>query len=161
MPGKGANRETDPATTYTKNLNRFIEEARAAGAQPILVTSLARRIFERDGKLRGELSPYADAARKVATEQRVPLIDLYASSIALVERLGPAGVQPFEPVAPAKPGDKPASDAARRRDGTHLNARGSLEFGAIVADELARVAPATQPYIRKASRPSLEKSTAP
>ncbi len=172
MPGKGPNRETDPATTYAENLARFVAEAREAGAQPILVTSLARRIFQPDGKLRGELAPYTEAARKVAAEQQVPLIDLYARSIELVEKLGPAGVDPFEPrilpkpraepiaAPPSEPAtaiatkpkaddiDLPAPSATPRRDGTHLNARGSIEFGAIVAEELRRVLPETQPLFR-------------
>ncbi len=140
MPGKGPHRETDPATTYSENLTRFVTEARAIGAQPILVTSLTRRIFEASGKMRGELAPYAEAARKVAAEQRVPLIDLYALSIALVEKLGPAGVEPFEPMDPPKP--TPAMPKPEpRRDGTHLNARGSIVFGEIIAGELARVLP--------------------
>jgi pectate lyase len=168
-PGKGANRETDPATTYPENLSRFIAEARAAGAQPILVTSLVRRIFQADGKVRGELMPYVEAARKVAAEQHVPLIDLYARSAELVEKLGPAGVAPFEPrilpkpapdaASPAPPAapeaaadlDVPAPSAAPRHDGTHLTARGSIEFGRIVAEELARVAPETKAYFRNAA----------
>jgi PelA/Pel-15E family pectate lyase len=170
MPGKGPNRETDPATTYAENLARFVAEAREAGSKPILLTSLARRIFEKDGKLRGELLPYAEAARKVAAEQRVPLIDLYARSIELVEKLGPTGVEPFNPKilpkpptelaataaeAPAAPKpapadiDIPAPSTAPRRDGTHLTARGSIEFGKIVAEELARVLPKSGAYFRQ------------
>jgi lysophospholipase L1-like esterase len=173
-PGKGPNRETDPATTYPENLTRFIAEAREAGAQPILVTSLVRRIFQPDGKVRGELMPYVEAARKVAAEQHVPLIDLYARSAALVEKLGPAGVMPFQPrvlpkpapdaaptdpAAPAPPKpvptdlDIPAPSATPRRDGTHLTARGSIEFGRIVAEELARVVPDTKVYLRKTAVP--------
>ncbi|MDZ4403389.1 pectate lyase [Prosthecobacter sp.] len=165
-PGKGANRETDPATTYSANLARFIAEAREAGAKPILVTSLARRIFQSDGKLRGELAPYVEAARKVAAEQHVPLIDLYARSVELIEKLGPAGVEPFEPkilpkpakepatVAAPKPApadiDIPAPSAKPRHDGTHLTARGSIEFGAMVAEELLRVLPETQVALKPA-----------
>ncbi|MEA3212905.1 MAG: hypothetical protein QOE70_5962 [Chthoniobacter sp.] len=169
-PGKGPNRETDPATTYAENLTRFIAETREAGAKPILVTSLTRRIFRPDGKIRGELAPYAEAARRVALEQHVPLIDLYARSIELVEKLGPTGVDPFEPKilpkpltepaantegdpAASKPAptdiDLPAPSTTARHDGTHLTARGSLEFGRIVAEELARVAPETEAYLRK------------
>src|SRR5205085_1137739 len=37
MPGKGPERETDPKTTYPENLARFVDEARAIGAVPILV----------------------------------------------------------------------------------------------------------------------------
>src|ERR1700710_542658 len=42
-PGKGPDRETDPSTTFTENMGRYVDEARAMGAQPILVTSLVRR----------------------------------------------------------------------------------------------------------------------
>src|SRR5262245_51357511 len=47
-PGKGPDRETDPATTYRANLTRYLEEARAAGAIPILVTSIVRRNLTAD-----------------------------------------------------------------------------------------------------------------
>jgi PelA/Pel-15E family pectate lyase len=177
MPGKGPERETDPATTYAENLTRFVEEARAAGAQPILITSLTRRIFAPDGKLRGELAPYAAAASRVAAEQKVPLIDLYALSLAHAEKLGLGGVAPFEPVAPPKPAtvapsaaDVPTAEAPipkpapidldiiapaalPRRDSTHLNPRGSIEYGRMVADELARVLPAMQDIVRKSTAP--------
>src|SRR6187431_2701126 len=83
MPGKGPNRETDPETTYRENLIRFVKEAKAIGAQPIIVTSMARRIFD-NGKIRGELKPYADAAKKVAADEKVPLVDLFARSIELL-----------------------------------------------------------------------------
>jgi len=39
MPGKGPDRETDPETTYAANMRRYIQEARAAGARPVIVTS--------------------------------------------------------------------------------------------------------------------------
>ena len=52
QPGKGPERETDPATTYRTNLVRYITEARAAGAKPILVTSLCRRVYTAEGKIR-------------------------------------------------------------------------------------------------------------
>ncbi len=130
MPGKGPKRETDPATTYPENLNRFIQEARAIGTQPILVTSLARRIFD-NGKIRGELKPYADAATKVATEQKVPLVDLFARSVELHNKLGIAESDTFNP---------PGKDA-KTTDHTHLNAHGAEVIAAIIAEELRKVAP--------------------
>src|SRR3984885_143410 len=39
-PGKGPERETDPRTTYRANLIRYIDEARAAGAKPVIATSI-------------------------------------------------------------------------------------------------------------------------
>src|SRR4051812_5742487 len=77
VPGKGADRETDAATTYRANLVRFIDEARASGAKPVLVTSIVRRNFK-DGKIvRDSLVPYVEAVRAVAAAQGVPVMEMY------------------------------------------------------------------------------------
>jgi lysophospholipase L1-like esterase len=128
MPGKGPTRETDAATTYRANLTRYIEEARAIGARPILVTSVIRRNFK-DGKLVDLLADYAAAARAVATQQRVPLVDLHARSLAAVERLGPEGSAEFGPMNDGK------------RDSTHFSPAGAAWAAGLVAEELRRVAP--------------------
>ena len=66
-PGKGPDRETDPKTTFRENMTRYVEEARAAGAQPVLVTSIVRRVFTADGKIkRDSLVPYVEAVRELA-----------------------------------------------------------------------------------------------
>jgi len=129
MPGKGPKRETDPETTYRQNLIRYIEEARAIGAKPILVTSLARRTFD-NGKIRGELKPWADAARKVAAEQQVPLVDLFVRSVDLHNQLGVTASDAFNP--PGKDG---------KADHTHLNTHGAEVIAKIIAEELGKVAP--------------------
>lgn len=130
MPGKGPKRETDPATTYRENLIRFVEEARAIGAKPILVTSLTRRTFD-NGKIRGELKPYADAVTKVATEQKVPLVDLFTRSVDLHNKLGPTESDTFNP---------PGKDA-KTTDHTHLNVHGAEVVAGIIAEELRKVDP--------------------
>lgn len=132
QPGKGPNRETDPDTTYRANLLRYVDEARAAGAKPVLVTSLVRRTFQPDKQhLRVDLEPYVASMKKVAEEKQVPLVDLHARSKELVEKLGLEGVKPMEPE-----GKTPGS-----RDGTHLNERGGEMIAPLVADELRKVAP--------------------
>lgn len=130
MPGKGPKRETDPATTFRDNMIRFVDEVRAAGAQPILVTSMARRIFK-EGKIVGELRPYADAVTKIGTEKKVPVVDLFARSMELLEKIGPTAADEFNP-APPKPGST---------DHTHLNAKGAEVMAKIVAEELRKVTP--------------------
>src|ERR1043166_160038 len=42
QPGHG-DRETDPQTTYTQYMTQNVDEAKAAGVKPLLVTSLSRR----------------------------------------------------------------------------------------------------------------------
>jgi len=131
VPGKGAERETDPATTYRANMERFVEEVRAAGATPVLVTSIVRRNFDAEGKFKPDsLVPYAEAVRRLAVERQVALIDLYTLTREQAERLGPAGSEALG-----------RTDAEGKPDRTHLGPKGQTEIGAMAAQELARVAP--------------------
>lgn len=137
QPGKGPDRETDPRTTYREYLARYVDEARAAGATPILVTSLTRRTFGPDGKIRSTLGPYVEAAKALAAEKKVPAVDLHARSIELVERLGAEKAKAFGPKHPTIPG---------AIDGTHLNASGAKATALLIVDELKRVEPALAKY---------------
>jgi lysophospholipase L1-like esterase len=135
-PGKGPERETDPKTTYRENLARYVAEARAIGAIPVLVTSIVRRNFTPDGKFQPDsLVPYVDAVRQLAADQAVPLLDLYSLTQAQAEQLGPAGCDEISAVG--KDG-KP--------DHTHLGLKGRQLIGAIAARELIKVQPALKPY---------------
>lgn len=78
----------DPETTYPAYLKVFIAEAKRRGAHPVLVTSPERRNF-RDGRIQDTLGAYAEAARRVAREEDVPLIDLNDASRRIYEALGP------------------------------------------------------------------------
>ncbi len=137
-PGKGPERETDPATTYRANMIRYIDEARGSGAVPILVTSIVRRNFDADGKIkRDRLGDYVAEVRRIAAEKNAPLIDLYALTRAQSEALGPAGLSVFNAIT--KEG-KP--------DTTHLSAVGRMEIGVLAAREFARLEPALKAYLR-------------
>ena len=121
MPGKGPSRETDPATTYPENMSRYVDEARAIGAHPILVTSITRRIFK-DGKIQSDLWAYVNAVKKVAAEKKVPLVDLHARSIELYDRLGPEGCKAISLI----------NSQTGKVDGSHLNLKGSEAVGRLV-----------------------------
>lgn len=86
QPGKPG-RSTDLATEFPANLRRYVQETRARGAIPVLVTPLTRRQFI-DGRLQNDLEPWAETIRVVARETGTPLIDLNASSAAAVQALG-------------------------------------------------------------------------
>jgi pectinesterase len=140
QPGKGPERETDPETEFRANMTRYVEEARAAGAKPILVTSLTRRNFNPDGKIRRSLDAYVKVTKEVAADTKTPLIDLHDRSLALCETLGPEKCAAFNP-PPQKDG---------RPDVTHVNAEGSRAFGALVAENLVRVVPGLAPHVKVA-----------
>ena len=88
QPGKPG-RSTDLATEFPANLRRYVTEARAAGAVPVLVTPLTRRQFV-NNVLQDDLGPWSAAMRRVAAEMNVPLVDLHARSAAAVQAMGPA-----------------------------------------------------------------------
>src|SRR5436309_8892522 len=67
-----ADRYTPPAD-YRNNLIRFVSEARAKKATPVLLTPVMRRKFDNEGKLQDTHGEYPDIVRSVAAEYRVAL----------------------------------------------------------------------------------------
>jgi lysophospholipase L1-like esterase len=159
QPGKGPARESAHDGAFREHLKRYVDEARAAGIQPILITSLTRRKWNRDDKIEPTLAEYALATTLVAKEKSVPLIDLHHGSIQQCEQIGPTAFRAFEPMK---------VDGA---DHTHLNREGSLAVGPIVvglllkelpnvsfcfADDKVKAAMVPQPYATKIQRGRLD-----
>jgi len=138
QPGHPGDRETDPQTTYRQYMTQYVDDARAAGAKPVLITSLSRRQWGDDGKIHSTLQPYVDVVKEIAAAKQVPLIDLHARSIELYEKLGREGCNAL---SPAK------SETDETIDNTHLNAKGGDVVGPIVAEKLAKAVPDLAPYI--------------
>jgi len=140
-PGKPG-RSTD-MPTFVSNMVSYVEEARAVGAKPVLVTPLTRRQWDKDhpGKIKSSLAPYALEVRKIAAEKNVPLIDLQARSIELCQSLGPEKCLEFSPT-------KTNADGTAGYDGTHLNEKGHVLFARLVVDELRKAAPELAPVLR-------------
>jgi len=81
---------TDPDTTYRANLHQMVSDARAIGAEPILITPPAERVAEPDGF---HLAPtgiqaYANAMIAEAIADGVGVIDLYSWSNGIYQLLG-------------------------------------------------------------------------
>ena len=76
-------------TTYKADLKRFIAQARARGATPVLITSMHRLTFDAAGKITNSLGDYPEAVRQTAQEEKVDLIDLNEMSKLFYEALGP------------------------------------------------------------------------
>ena len=136
-PGKGPERETDPKTTYRANMVRYVDDVRAMGAKPILVTSLVRRLYKDDGTIRTTQTAYVEVVRAIAGEKRVPLVDLHAISLADAET---AGDEVWADLSPR--------DDKGQVDRTHLNTKGSEVVGRMVVEELRRVVPELAPLLR-------------
>ncbi len=81
-------RRTEAWSTYPEYLNLYIDAARERGAEPILITPLARRFFEQDGTIRHTHDPYPDAMRALARERGVRLIEMERATEALLAEMG-------------------------------------------------------------------------
>ena len=130
-PNKGE-RSTDPDTTYREFMTRYIDDTRAIGAKPVLVTSLVRRQWDKSGsgKINSSLVPYVEAVKALAKEKNAALIDLHERSKQLCEQLGKDKCWEFSPIKDNN-----------QIDNTHLNEKGSRIFGQIVVEELIKAAP--------------------
>jgi lysophospholipase L1-like esterase len=125
---------TDAATAYKDYLRRYIDDSKAIGAIPILVTPMVRRTFDTAGKLIDGLAPYADAMKDVASEKKVAVIDLHASSKALVEKLGP---------------DASAGMANKKGDATHFNEKGARAMADLILKDLPTAEPKLNEYQKR------------
>lgn len=76
-------------TTYKADLKRFVADARAKGATPILVTPMNRLTFNDSGKIANSLGDYPEAVRQLGREDNAAVVDLNAMSAPLYEALGP------------------------------------------------------------------------
>jgi pectinesterase len=140
-PGKGPERETDPKTTYRANLVRYVDESRAIGGKPILVTSLVRRLYNEDGTIRTTQTPYVEVVRELAAEKRVPLVDLHAITKADAEH---AGDDVWADLSPR--------DDKGQVDRTHLNGKGSEVVARLLIERLREVVPELKGYFLVSSR---------
>lgn len=134
-PGKGPERETDPAPggDFRENLRRYIREIRDLGAVPILVSPPTRRRFsESSAQLAPDGNqPYAEAAQSVAAEMNCAFVDLYTLTRDLFEQLGEQPSQWIQPEG----------------DPTHFTPAGARRIAAIVLTTTQSQRPELAPFI--------------
>lgn len=73
---KDSTKFTNPYTQYRANLERYVNETRAKGATPILMTSIVRRDFTENGVLVDTHGNYPLVVRLVADDMEVPFVDM-------------------------------------------------------------------------------------
>ena len=127
---------TDANSDYCDYLRLYIDQSREIGAKPVLITPMYRRKFDKTGKLKDNLLPYANAMKKVAREKNVPLVDLNAASEKLYLKLGPEKVLQFA----NSPGDS-----------THFNEKGARAMAELVMSQLPLVEPSIKLCLKKQS----------
>ena len=133
---KDDERHTDPDTTYPENLQRYCREAMDRGAQPVLLTPVSRRFFVGGGSLLYTHGEYPQAVRRLAEEQKIPLIDLKKASRELYLSLGEEkAAELFVRLAPGENPDFPEG----HDDKTHFNAFGADTICRLVVEGMRRI----------------------
>jgi len=117
-------RHTDPYGAYQENLRFFIREARNRGATPVLITPIARRLFDESGRfLPGSHGQYPEAVRQVGAQMDVPVADLTVLTEEFLSQLGDESSRPLF-VWPV--------------DNTHLKYDGAIQMVRLLCQELER-----------------------
>ncbi len=68
-----------------------MNETRAKGGNPLLITPVMRRKFDENGVFVDQHGEYPQVVKEVAKELKVPMVDLHAKSQAVIEKHGVEG----------------------------------------------------------------------
>lgn len=120
-----------PPEDYRKNLIRFISDVRAKGANPVLLTPVMRRRFDKAGKFYDTHGEYPDIVRAVAAEQKVPLIDMHRMSETVIVKYGVEDSKKL--FLQLKTGENPNYPKGIE-DNTHFSPLGAEEMAKLVVD---------------------------
>lgn len=131
-----AKEKTERYTTpeqYKSNLKKFIKESRDKRAIPVLLSPVSRRYFDSTGRIRETHLIYSQLVEQVASELKVPFIDLDKRSRELYQKLGPEVskllfLQLEANEHPNYPDGK--------NDNTHFNELGARKIAQIVLAEI-------------------------
>lgn len=124
---KAPEKGTAPDGEFSDNILAFINDAKQAGAVPILVTPPSQRAFqEKTGALTTTITPYADAMRAVGQRENVVVLDLFSESFDYFSQAGPEACKGLAP---------------RQGDINHFNRKGAELLAGMIMKELRAKAP--------------------
>ena len=126
-PGKGG------YYFFATQLKTFIDEVRAKGGNPVLVSPTHRRNFDADGHVIETHEDYPEAMEWVARREGVPFLDLHRMSAVFYEAMGPEDSKKAFVHYKAGSFEGMPNDVA---DDTHFNTYGAFELAKCVATAL-------------------------
>jgi lysophospholipase L1-like esterase len=140
----GHNDEVSTKKTYTtetefkNNLKQYVSEARNKKAIPILLTPMARRKFDANGKIEGTHDVYAQLVRDVAKEEKVILFDMDKITQQLYQQFGVENSKLL--FLQLKAGEHPNYPDGKE-DNTHFNELGARLIAQLVLSEIKQQMP--------------------
>ncbi|MCC7633286.1 GDSL-type esterase/lipase family protein [Stenotrophomonas rhizophila] len=123
-------RYTEPATAYPQYLLRYVQLARDKGATPVLVTPVARLLYD-FGSLLDTHALYTQAMKQLAQREQVALIDLNDSSMRWIRALGEQGAKPYFLFVPEQ----------NKADGTHFSMAGANAVACLLMRDWVALTP--------------------
>jgi len=114
---------------YRNNLIKFVTESRDKKAIPVLITPVSRRKFDANGNAIETHEVYSKIVREVAVQMNVPLIDLDAMSLKLLQQFGEKNSALL--FMQLEPGENPNYPSGVH-DNTHFNAYGARHIAELV-----------------------------
>jgi len=123
-------RYTEPQTEFPGWLMRYVEVAREHEAIPILVTPLARRVFDK-GQLLDTHGPYTQAVRDLAQREKIGLIDLNTRSMDWLRALGAEPSKRYYMHVPEQ----------QQVDDTHLQWHGATAVACFIVEGMKQLDP--------------------
>ena len=119
------NRYAAPYTDYKDNLKIMAHAARKKGAYPVIISPVARRLFDENGVfMPGSHGEYPAAAKMAAEEMGIPFIDLTRVSEKYLADMGDAASRPMY-VYP--------------KDNSHFQLHGAVVMAGFIADALKKL----------------------
>ena len=129
---------------YTENLKTYIDEIRAKGATPVLLTPVSRRWFKNGVLDENCHTDYVPAMKAVAKEKGVALLDIYADTRDWLKALGDEASKPyFMQLAPGQCECYPEG----RNDNTHTVEAGAYQVATFVVNQI-KACPELKPIAR-------------
>ena len=118
---------------YKENLTKFVNEARAKQATPILITPVSRRKFDKDGNALETHKEYTPLVKEIAAKLNVPLIDLDEKSQKLYQQFGEENSKLLFLQLQA---NEHPNYPEGKIDNTHFNELGARKIAQIVLQEI-------------------------
>ncbi len=132
---KDPKRYTIPSSSYYHNLEKFVLESREKGATPIIASSIVRRQFNEFGTLEDTHGLYPLVSRNVASDLKVPFIDLQFETENIVRDEGIEGSKKiYLHLAPGEYTKHPEG----LEDNTHLSPYGAKLYAGLFVKELKK-----------------------
>lgn len=117
--------------SFATSLKTFIDEARAKGATPILITPTQRRSFDESGHIKDTHENFPEAMKWLAQKENIPLIDLNSLTRTLYEAMG---AEDSKRAFVHYPANTYLGQTTPLADNTHFNPYGAYQIAKCVVE---------------------------